>query len=100
MLSMPVLFLAARYDNTCECVESRLAEPMRAHCSALTERVVDSGHWMAQERPRELNAALIGWLRDSVPGWWPRRGSSRCELVGPKGVSPRRQHHCPGTFGS
>ena len=30
---------------------SRLAEPMRAACGKLTEVVVQSGHWMAQEKP-------------------------------------------------
>jgi pimeloyl-ACP methyl ester carboxylesterase len=28
----------------------------------LTEAVIDSGHWMAQEKPREVNAALVRWL--------------------------------------
>ena len=70
-LDLPVLFLAARYDFTCECVDSRLAEPMRAHCRDLTESVIDTGHWMAQERPAEVNAALVAWLRDRVADHWP-----------------------------
>jgi pimeloyl-ACP methyl ester carboxylesterase len=57
-LGMPVLFLHARYDFICETVTSRLADPMRALCSDLTEVVVDSGHWMAQECPQPVNAAL------------------------------------------
>lgn len=61
-LDMPVLFLHARYDYTCETVESRLAEPMREHCSNLTEHIVDTGHWMAQERPAEVNRYLADWL--------------------------------------
>ena len=61
-LDMPVLFLHARYDYTCETVESRLAEPMRATCPNLTEHVVDSGHWMAQQCPTEVNRHLADWL--------------------------------------
>ncbi|TXL75454.1 alpha/beta hydrolase [Vineibacter terrae] len=70
-LDMPVLFLAARYDYVCETVESRLAEPMRAHCRNLTTEIVASGHWMAQERPLQVNAALARWLATRVPQAWP-----------------------------
>jgi len=70
-LSMPVLFLHARYDATCETLQSRLAEPMREHCRDLTEVVLDCGHWMAQEKPFEVNAALVRWLvqRVDTAGW-------------------------------
>ena len=61
-LDMPVLFLHAEYDYVCETVSSRLAEPMRAHCSRLDEAVISSGHWMAQEQPTKVNAALARWL--------------------------------------
>ena len=61
-LTMPVLFLHARYDLVCETVTSRLAEPMRASCDHLTEVIVDSGHWMAQEQPEAVNAAFGRWL--------------------------------------
>ncbi|MEM9609515.1 MAG: alpha/beta hydrolase [Actinomycetota bacterium] len=75
-LSLPVLFLAARFDATLECTRNqRLLEPMRAACADLTERTVDSGHWMAQERPHEVNAGLVAWLRDRVPDHWPPTGA-------------------------
>ena len=61
-LAMPVLFLHAEYDFTCDTVHSRLAEPMRRDCADLTEAVVQSGHWMAQEKPVAVNAALARWL--------------------------------------
>jgi pimeloyl-ACP methyl ester carboxylesterase len=48
-LAMPVLFLHGAYDTTCETVHSKFAEPMRRDCRDLTEVVVKSGHWMAQE---------------------------------------------------
>ena len=70
-LDLPVLFLGARYDYVCETATSRLAEPMRELCSDLTEHLFDSGHWMGQERPREVNAALVDWLARRVPGAWP-----------------------------
>jgi pimeloyl-ACP methyl ester carboxylesterase len=74
-LHMPVLFLAAQYDYICDCITSSLADPMRAHCSNLREATVYSGHWMAQERPRDVNAELARWLATSVPDAWPELGS-------------------------
>ena len=61
-LSMPVLFLAAKNDFVCETIDSELAQPMRAKCSDLTEHVIDSGHWMAQEKPHDVNVALQDWI--------------------------------------
>jgi pimeloyl-ACP methyl ester carboxylesterase len=71
-LDMPALFLNARYDYVCEATHSRLAEPMRNYCRNLTEVTIRSGHWMAQERPLEVNAELVKWLAIKVPGVWPR----------------------------
>ncbi|MBV8394596.1 MAG: alpha/beta hydrolase, partial [Alphaproteobacteria bacterium] len=70
-LAMPVLFLHGAYDTTCETMRSRLAEPMRQNCADLSEVVVKSGHWMAQERPVEVNAALAKWLATKLPEYWP-----------------------------
>ena len=39
--------------------EHLVVEPMRTLCSKLTERAIASGHWMAQEKPVEGNAALV-----------------------------------------
>ena len=69
-LAMPVLFLHGAYDTTCETMTSRLPEPMRRDCADLTEVVVKSGHWMAQEKPVEVNAALAKWLAVKLPGYW------------------------------
>ncbi|MBS0548084.1 MAG: alpha/beta hydrolase [Proteobacteria bacterium] len=69
-LAMPVLFLHGAYDTTCETMTSRLAEPMRRDCADLTEVVVKSGHWMAQEKPVEVNAALAKWLAVRLPAYW------------------------------
>ena len=69
-LAMPVLFLHGAYDYTCETMKSQLAQPMRRDCSDLTEVVVKSGHWMAQEKPVDVNAALAKWLAVKLPGYW------------------------------
>ena len=74
--NVPILFLHARYDYVCETVESRLAEPMRKHCKDLTEVVVDSGHWMAQEQPQAVNAALTRWIATQLNEVWPQPASS------------------------
>jgi hypothetical protein len=44
---------------------------MRAHCADLTEATVPSGHWMAQEQPVRVNAALAQWLAVKFPQLWP-----------------------------
>jgi len=69
-LAMPVLFLHGAYDVTCETMTSRLAEPMRRDCSDLSEVVVKSGHWMAQEKPVDVNVALVKWLAAKLPEYW------------------------------
>ena len=69
-LEMPVLFLHGAFDYTCETLDSRLADPMRAGCADLTEAVVQSGHWMAQEQPAAVNAALARWLAVKLPSVW------------------------------
>jgi hypothetical protein len=50
---------------------------MRAHCADLTEAVIPSGHWMAQERPIEVNAALARWIatKGLIGGEWSRVSS-------------------------
>ncbi len=70
-LDLPVLFVSGTYDFTCETVTSRLAEPMQHYCRSLTTKRIDSGHWMAQEKPLEVNAALAEWLVRRVPAHWP-----------------------------
>jgi pimeloyl-ACP methyl ester carboxylesterase len=70
-LTLPTLFLHAAYDYVCETIDSRLADPMRAACANLTEVTVESGHWMAQEKPVQVNAALAKWLAAEFPTLWP-----------------------------
>jgi len=68
---MPVLFLHGANDLTCDTMGSRLAEPMRQSCADLTEVVIQSGHWMAQECPVAVNGALAKWLATKLPEVWP-----------------------------
>lgn len=70
-LDMPVLFIGAMYDSVCETINSRAREPMIEACSDLTLDVIKSGHWMAQEKPFEVNATLTKWLTSSVSDYWP-----------------------------
>lgn len=65
-LSMPVMFLHARYDSVCATLTGTAAEPMRQKCANLTEHIVDTGHWMAQEKPDEVNQHLQDWLAKQV----------------------------------
>ena len=44
---------------------------MRQDCRNLTEVTVRSGHWMAQEKPVAVNAALAKWLAAQFPELWP-----------------------------
>ncbi len=75
-LTMPVLFLHAEYDYVCETMRSPLAQPMRGACANLTEAVLATGHWMAQEKPVEVNAALARWLAAQFPALWRVRAKS------------------------
>ena len=69
-LAMPVMFFHAAHDFVCDTVDTRLAEPMRTHCTDLTEQIIDCGHWMAQEKPDRVNAGLVRWLGRRFPLLW------------------------------
>ena len=45
---------------------------MRTYCRNLTEETIRSGHWLAQEKPVEVNAVLVKWLATTVPDVWPK----------------------------
>jgi pimeloyl-ACP methyl ester carboxylesterase len=61
-LDTPVLFFHAEHDYICYTLETDLVLPMRARCNNLKETTVSSGHWMAQEKPDEVNQGLCSWL--------------------------------------
>jgi pimeloyl-ACP methyl ester carboxylesterase len=70
-IEIPVLFIHSAYDWVCETLASPLAGPMRESCPNLCEAIVKSGHWMAQEKPLDVNAILVRWLARSFPELWP-----------------------------
>lgn len=43
---------------------------MRSDCNDLTEVVLSSGHWMAQEQPGAVNTALAKWLAARLNDYW------------------------------
>lgn len=69
-LAMPVLFLHATHDYTCDTSNPLLVQPMREACVDLVEVTIPSGHWMAQEKPSLVNAALAKWLALKFPQHW------------------------------
>ncbi len=69
-INVPVLFLHAEYDYTCQTATGSLADPMRASCPDLTVMVVKTGHWMAQENPVVVNKALAAWISAKLPAVW------------------------------
>jgi pimeloyl-ACP methyl ester carboxylesterase len=69
-LAMPVLFLHATCDYTCDTSNPLLMQPMRKSCADVTEVALTTGHWMAQEQPSLVNAALAKWLAVKFPQRW------------------------------
>ena len=33
--------------------------------------MIDSGHWVPQEKPEEVNGVLARWIVEEVPMAWP-----------------------------
>ncbi len=61
-ITLPALFIHAERDTVCDTVHSRLADPMREDCTALTEVIIDNGHELMLENPNQVNAAIQHWL--------------------------------------
>ncbi|GAA4476242.1 alpha/beta hydrolase [Enteractinococcus fodinae] len=66
-ITVPALFVHARYDATCATLTTTAADPMRSACEELHEEIVEAGHWVAQEQPAALTEALLRWLRPLRP---------------------------------
>ncbi|KAK4499646.1 hypothetical protein PRZ48_010164 [Zasmidium cellare] len=91
-LHMPALFVAGSWDSGCDVVHSTLAEPARRNCTNLTETSVEAGHWVVQEKPEDVNAAIvrcqdratsiIGFSHDQGQSKWiEREAVSGCECL-------------------
>ena len=64
-LEMPSLFVHATFDYVCDTTSSpKFAASTIEACKNLTEKRIDCGHWMAQEKPDELNLILKDWLSE------------------------------------
>ena len=61
-LEKAILFIHAKYDRVCDTCHTSLADPMRENCSNLKEATINSDHWIAQEKPDELNNIIKEWL--------------------------------------
>jgi soluble epoxide hydrolase / lipid-phosphate phosphatase len=71
VLTFPVLFIDAKWDIVCSPSIDRLSEQMRKYCKDLTECSIEAGHWVAMEKPREVNATVARWLATKVETFWP-----------------------------
>jgi soluble epoxide hydrolase/lipid-phosphate phosphatase len=71
VLTMPTFFIEARWDAVCATSLGGLSEPMRKYCRNLTECSIEAGHWVALDKPKEVNAALARWLATHLPQCWP-----------------------------
>jgi soluble epoxide hydrolase/lipid-phosphate phosphatase len=49
----------------------KLTANMRRLCKNLKEAKVDASHWVAEEKPAEVNATIAKWLMEEVKGIWP-----------------------------
>ena len=71
VLDFPVLFIDAKWDIVCTPSVDRLGDPMKKFCKDLTWATVEAGHWVALEKPMEVNAAITRWLATKVDDHWP-----------------------------
>ncbi len=70
ILNCPILFIHGRYDNVCDTLNSTLANPMRHSCLQWNEKILNTGHWMAEEKPNEFNWLILQWLME-YKNLWP-----------------------------
>jgi pimeloyl-ACP methyl ester carboxylesterase len=65
-IEVPSLMVTAEWDAV---LRPEMAEPMRACVSDLEIHMIRAcGHWTQQEKPAELNAILVDWLRRRFGG--------------------------------
>lgn len=61
-ITVPALFVCGRYDHVTGTLTTPICAPMRSLSNDLTEVVLESGHWMAQERPKEVAEIVLQWM--------------------------------------
>ena len=71
ILHMPTLFITAEYDTVCT---PEFGKRMDAVATNLTKGHAFCGHWIQQERPKEVNAMIVNWIATKIPEFWPKSG--------------------------
>ncbi|KEF56125.1 uncharacterized protein A1O9_07706 [Exophiala aquamarina CBS 119918] len=73
LVNLPVLFIGAKYDSVAMTAKkSKATEQMRNFCRKFTQVNIAGGHWIAQEKPEEVNAAIAKWIATALPASvWP-----------------------------
>lgn len=67
VLGFPVLYIDAKFDAVCSSSTTpRIDEPQREKVKDLTKVVVESGHWVQLEKPKEVNEVLGKWLAEKI----------------------------------
>ena len=65
-IEVPSLMVTAAWDPV---LRPEMAEPMRSLVTDLeVHQIPACGHWTQQEKPAELNAIMIDWLRRRFGG--------------------------------
>lgn len=72
-LNMPVLFVGANWDPISDVTVSDIAKAQKEYCKNLKEVYLDAGHWVGLEKPGEVNAAIVEWLKGLGGGFWPKK---------------------------
>ncbi|KAM0715926.1 hypothetical protein Q7P37_008440 [Cladosporium fusiforme] len=67
-IEFPFLFIHATYDTVCATDNPKFTANMHKQCKNLTEARVDASHWVAEEKPQEVNAIIAKWLLEEVKG--------------------------------
>ena len=63
VLDFPMLFIDGKYDAVCSTTTTpKMAEIQQKFCRNLTEEIVEAGHWVMLEHPKEVNEMLEKWL--------------------------------------
>lgn len=68
----------ATYDTTCATADNpKTMTNMRRQCKNLKEAKVDASHFVAEEKPAEVNAIIAKWLLEEVEGIWPAKWAGK-----------------------
>lgn len=65
--SVPVLFVECLLDTVVGTYNTTIMDPMKAYCRKLSTVSIEAGHWVALEKPEEVNAAVLRWIGKELP---------------------------------